>query len=121
LCLVYYLLSYNLLVPKLFFINPLTVILAFIGIFMHLLGDAMTKTGVPLISKKAWHIPVIGGYALYDNYLLNALPLILAGYLLYQFLGFDAKILNKLGKFHHFDKIFATEKTVEENNSVKGK
>ncbi|MGL4854261.1 MAG: metal-dependent hydrolase, partial [Lentisphaeria bacterium] len=45
LCLIYYLLSYNLLVPKLLFINPFTVILAFVGIFMHLLGDAMTKTG----------------------------------------------------------------------------
>lgn len=68
-------------------VQPLTAGLAALGMTAHLLGDAMTKTGVPLWGRKPWHVPLIGGYAVYDNLLLNLVPVAAAGWVLYAYFG----------------------------------
>lgn len=91
------------IIPVIPFINPLTAFLAFLGIFLHLMGDSLTKTGIPLLKPKVkWHFPIIGGYAAFDNYFLNAIPLAIAGFIVYQMFGWDPNMLKGLGKFRHF-------------------
>lgn len=91
------------MVPEMAFINPLTAILAFVGSFMHVIGDSITKTGVPLLwPNKKWNFPVIGGYACFDNYFLNAIPLAVAGFLMHKTFGWDPSMLKGLGKFRNY-------------------
>lgn len=106
LLLAYYVLSQHNLVTPLQYLTPLTIILAFFGFLMHILGDSLTKSGVPLLySKQKWHFPGIGGYATFDNPILNLIPLICAGYLIYALFGMKPETLKRFGKFSHYTKI----------------
>lgn len=65
------------------FLTPFCAVLAGLAVLSHLLGDAMTKTGVPLLHpRRMWHIPYIGGHATFDAWWLNAIPVAAAGYVL---------------------------------------
>ncbi len=90
-------------VAQLAFISPLHVLLAALALGAHLLGDALTKTGIPLLTPgKRMHVPVIGGHAAYDNVWLNLIPFVAAGYMIYYYFGLDPDILKRFGKFRHF-------------------
>lgn len=70
------------------FLTPFCAVLAGLAVLSHLLGDAMTKTGVPLfLPNRMWHIPYIGGRATFDAWWLNAIPVAAAGYVLTTHFG----------------------------------
>lgn len=104
------------------FMTPLTAFLAFLAVFVHLLGDSITVTGVPLLyPKQKWHFPKIGGHATFDNFFLNLIPVLFAGWLVTKMFGYDPNMLKGFGKFRDYKKIFTssssqktTEKTTEE-------
>lgn len=82
------------------FCNPLTVLLGTLGVAVHLLGDSLTKTGVPLLRpNRPWHFPGIGGHVAFDNYFLNLLPALLALYIMHEFFGFDLRGLYRFTKW----------------------
>lgn len=69
--------------PFLRFLTPFCAVLAGLAVLSHLLGDAMTKTGVPILHpRRMWHIPWIGGRATFDAWWLNVIPVAAAGYVL---------------------------------------
>lgn len=88
----------EILTPLAMYFTPLMAFLAGLAVLVHILGDALTKTGVPLWKPdQHWHMPVIGGYAAFDNYFLNAIPMAAAAYVVGAYFGADAGILHKLG------------------------
>lgn len=102
--------------PRFAFLTPFTVILAFFGIFMHVIGDSITKSGVPLLyAKQKWHFPIIGGHATFDNPILNLIPLAIAGALIYSLFGFKPETLKRFGKFDHYKRFFIQETNSEES------
>lgn len=88
------------LAPAAPWVCPLTGLLAFLAVGVHLLGDGLTKTGVPLLApNRMWHVPIIGGHAAFDNYFLNAIPLAAAGYMLFACFGLNPGALRGLGRW----------------------
>lgn len=82
------------------FCNPLTALLGTLGVMVHLLGDSLTKTGVPLLRpNRPWHFPGIGGHVAFDNYFLNLLPVLLALYIMHEFFGLDLRGLYRFTKW----------------------
>ncbi len=82
--------------------SPLTALLALLAVGCHLFGDSLTKTGIPLVKpNQHWVFPGIGGHAAFDSYWLNALPCLLAGYILYSAFNVDANALKGLGRWGH--------------------
>ena len=82
------------------FLNPLTATLTFLATGCHLLGDSLTKTGIPLLAaNQRWHFPVVGGHATFDRCWLNAIPLFIAGYIVHAAFGLTPSVLRKLGKW----------------------
>jgi membrane-bound metal-dependent hydrolase YbcI (DUF457 family) len=93
-------------VPALKFVSPLTAALAFLAVFVHLLGDAITITGVPLLfPNQKWHVPLIGGHAAFDNFFLNLIPVVLAGWLVTTLFGYNPEMLKGFGKFRDYEKV----------------
>jgi len=89
-----------LLGEKLIFLNALTASLAGLALGCHLFGDSLTKTGIPLVKpNQHWTFPVIGGHVAFDAYWLNALPLLIAGYILHAAFHVDANALKGLGRW----------------------
>lgn len=79
-------------------LHPLTAALAMLAIAVHLLGDSLTKTGIPLFwPGKDWHFPLVGGYAAFDNYFLNAIPLAAACYMVVTVFQYDPGVLRHFG------------------------
>lgn len=112
LLLIYYILSRHHLVTPLQCLTPFTIMLAFFGFFMHILGDSLTKSGVPLLhANQKWHFPGIGGYATFDNPILNLIPLLGAGYLVYTLFGMNPETLKRFGKFSHYTQLLAPATT----------
>ena len=82
------------------FLLPQTAALAGLSILAHLIGDSITKTGVPLFRPGAmWHFPLIGGHATFDSYALNMVPVFAAGYVLNTWFGMGLWALSKLGRW----------------------
>jgi membrane-bound metal-dependent hydrolase YbcI (DUF457 family) len=106
----FYLLGINGITPEFRYLTPFTIFLAGFSVLIHLLGDSLTKTGVPiLIPKKNWHFPYIGGYAAYDNIFLNLIPILAAACILDSVLGIDSGIMRSFGKFRDFKKAIQTK------------
>lgn len=91
-------------IPDKPFFSLFTAFLACLSFNMHLMGDSLTKTGIPLWGKKTWHFPWIGGKTVYDNYFLNAIPLFLAGLVLNRWFGIGEDFLRRNGHFKDFFK-----------------
>ena len=105
-----YLMGLHRIIPTLKFCTPYSAVLASFAVFIHLVGDSMTKTGVPLFKpNKAVHFPIIGGYAAFDNIFLNAIPVALAVYVVGATFGYNPKMLHYFGKFKDFGKVFTPE------------
>jgi len=101
------------------YLGPFTALLAGISLILHVLGDSLTKSGVPLWRPdQEWHFPLIGGYAVYDNYALNAIPLALAGYVLAVYLGFKPTSLKRLG---HLSDLWKLPAASEPHSSAKAR
>lgn len=78
-----------------------TAFLTFLAVLVHLLGDALTKTGVPLLQpNRMWHVPLIGGHATFDNYALNMIPVAAAGFVLSTWFGLSARTLWSFMRWH---------------------
>ena len=91
----------------LIFLNPLTAVLTFVALSCHLVGDSLTKTGIPLVApNQGWNFPVVGGHVAFDSYWLNAIPLFVAGYILYAAFEVDANALRGLGRWRHAGSYF---------------
>jgi membrane-bound metal-dependent hydrolase YbcI (DUF457 family) len=105
-----FLLGVNGIIPEFRYLTPFSIFLAGFSVLIHLLGDSLTKTGVPiLIPKKNWHFPYIGGYAAYDNIFLNLIPILAAACILDSVLGIDSGIMRSFGKFRDFKKAIETK------------
>lgn len=82
------------------FCAPVCALLAGLSVLTHILGDALTVSGVPLCKPgQDWHIPHIGGHAAFDNYALNAIPVALALWLLHTAFDLNLESLNSLRHF----------------------
>lgn len=80
--------------------NGFTALLVFLGVFVHILGDSLTVSGVPMLyPKQEWKFPVVGGHARFDNYFLNAIPCLVAAYILNHYFGYGAGFLHHLGSW----------------------
>lgn len=87
--------------------TPCMAFMAFVGILAHLLGDSVTISGIPLwVPKQPWHFPGIGGYAAFDNPILNAIPLAVAGYILVVAFNASPNALRHFGGFRPLRNIF---------------
>lgn len=83
--------------------NPFMALLAAVAVVSHILGDGLTVSGVPLWKPgQSWHVPIIGGHAAYDNYVLNAIPIALALWLLHAFFGLELESLRRLSHYAPF-------------------
>ncbi len=104
--------------PAVAWLGPFTAGLAGLSLLLHVLGDSLTKSGVPLCRPdQEWHFPVIGGYAAFDNYLLNAIPLALAGYVLAAWLGIKPAALTRLG---HLSNLWNAPRQIERSTAKPG-
>ena len=93
-------------IPALMFATPLTAVLAFLAVFVHLLGDSITITGVPLLYPgQKWHFPVIGGHVAFDNFFVNLIPVLMAGWLVVNMFGYDPDMMKGFGKFRDYKKV----------------
>lgn len=107
-------LAHQEVIPQLKYCTPFSAILASFSVFMHLVGDSITKTGVPFFwPNKACHFPFIGGYAAFDNIFLNAIPVALAAFIVSSVFGYNPKMMNYFGKFKDFTKVFKIDEMVE--------
>jgi membrane-bound metal-dependent hydrolase YbcI (DUF457 family) len=83
--------------------SPFTALIAFLAVFVHLLGDSLTVSGVPLIyPEQGWKFPVVGGHARFDNYFLNLIPCVIAGFILSEYFGYGQGFLHSLGSWHRY-------------------
>ncbi len=83
--------------------SPFTAFLCFLGVFIHILGDSLTVSGVPILyPDQEWKFPVVGGHARFDNYFLNMIPCLLAGAILNKYFGYGEGFLHSLGSWHKF-------------------
>ena len=101
-------------IPTLMFASPLTAVLAFLAVFAHLLGDSITITGVPILfPKQKWHFPFIGGHAAFDNFFLNLIPVLLAGWLVVTLFGYNPDMMKGFGKFWDYKKVLIQKESAE--------
>lgn len=112
-------------IPKFKYFTPYAGMLASCSIFFHLIGDSITKTGVPLFfPKKPWHFPFIGGYAAFDNYFLNLIPMVTATWIVGNVFGYNPALIKGLGKFKDVTKLFIgtaedAKETAEDATDIK--